>query len=71
MDLFTYKNYCKQDACDKTKLQRGSKAGSWPLMLTVSILNDQQIYNLPIMCKSLLLLMVDLSRLQLQADGKR
>ena len=44
-----YKNRCKQPndflvgiifACDETKLQKGSKAGSWPLMFTVSILNQ-------------------------------
>ncbi len=56
-----YKNRCKQPndflvgiifACDETKLQKGSKAGSWPLMFTVSILN-QKMRNLPIVWKSL------------------
>jgi hypothetical protein len=45
-----YKNCCKKAndflvgiifACDETKLQKGSKAGSWPLMFTVSILNQK------------------------------
>ena len=56
-----YKNQCKKAndfligkifACDETKLQKGSKAGSWPLMFTVSILN-QKMRNLPIVWKSL------------------
>jgi hypothetical protein len=34
-------------ACDKTLLQKGSKAGSWALMFTVSILN-QHMRNLSI-----------------------
>jgi hypothetical protein len=56
-----YKNRCKKPndflvgiifACDETKLQKGSKAGSWPLMFTVSILN-QKMWNLPIAWKKL------------------
>jgi hypothetical protein len=58
-----YKNRCKKPndfllvgiifACDETKLlQKGSKAGCWPLMFTVSILK-QKMRNLPIAWKSL------------------
>jgi hypothetical protein len=56
-----HKNPCKKPddflvgiifACDETKLQKGSKAGSWPLMFTVSILN-QKMRSLPIAWKSL------------------
>jgi hypothetical protein len=56
-----YKNPCKKPddfllgiifACDETKLQKGSKADSWPLMFTISILN-QKMRNLPIAWKSL------------------
>jgi hypothetical protein len=39
-------------ACDETKLQKESKARSWPLMFTVSILN-KKMRNLPIAWKSL------------------
>ncbi len=72
-----YKNRCKQPndflvgiifACDETKLQKGSKAGSWPLMFTVSILN-QKMRNLPIAWKSLGYIF-DLSMIQSQADAK-
>jgi hypothetical protein len=51
-----YKNCCRKPndflvgiifTCDETKLQKESKAGSWPLMFTVSILN-QRMRNLPI-----------------------
>jgi hypothetical protein len=72
-----YKNRCKKPndflvgiifACDETKLQKGSKAGCWPLMFTVSILN-QNIRNLPIACQSLGYIF-DLSMIQSQADAK-
>jgi hypothetical protein len=72
-----YKNRCKKPndflvgiifACDVTKLQKGSKAGCWPLMSTVSILN-QKICNLPIAWKSLGCIF-DLSMIQSQADVK-
>jgi hypothetical protein len=72
-----YKNRCKKPndflvgiifACDETKLQKGSKAGCWPLMFTVSILN-QKMRNLPIAWKSLGYIF-DLSMNQSQADVK-
>jgi hypothetical protein len=72
-----YKNRCKKPndflvgiifACDETKLQKESKAGSWPLMFTVSILN-QKMRNLPIAWKSLGYIF-DLSMIQSQADAK-
>jgi hypothetical protein len=72
-----YKNRCKKAndflfgiifACDETKLQKGSKAGSWPLMFSVSILN-QKMRNLPIAWKSLGYIF-DLSMIQSQADAK-
>jgi hypothetical protein len=56
-----YKNRCKKPndllvgiifACDEIKLQKESKAGCWPLMFPVSILN-QKMRNLPIAWKSL------------------
>jgi hypothetical protein len=71
-----YKNRCKKPddflvgiifACDETKLQKGSKAGSWPLMFTVSIL-DQKMRNLPIAWKSLGYIF-DLSLIQSQAGA--
>jgi hypothetical protein len=55
-------------ACDETKLQKGSEAGCWPLMFTVSILN-QKMRNLPIAWKSLACIF-DLSMIQSQADAK-
>jgi hypothetical protein len=55
-------------ACDGTKLQKGSKAGCWLLMFTVSILN-QKMCNLPIAWKSLGYIF-DLSIIQSQADAK-
>jgi hypothetical protein len=72
-----YKNCCKKAddflvgiifACGETKLQKGSKAGSWPLMFTVSILN-QKMRNLPIPWKSLDYIFY-LSMIQSQADAK-
>jgi hypothetical protein len=72
-----YKNRCKRAndflagiifACNETKLQKGSKAGCWPLMFTVSILN-QKMRNLPIAWKSLGYIF-DLSMIQSQADAK-
>jgi hypothetical protein len=72
-----YKNCCKKPnnflvgiifACDETNLQKGSKAGSWPLMFTVSILN-QKMRNLPIAWKSLGFIFY-LSMIQSQADAK-
>jgi hypothetical protein len=50
------------------KLQKGSKAGSWPLMFTVSILN-QKMRNQPIAWKSLGYIFY-LSMIQSQADAK-
>jgi hypothetical protein len=55
-------------ACDETKLQKGSKAGNWRLMFTVSILN-QKMRNLPIAWKSLGYIL-DLSMIQSQAGAK-
>jgi hypothetical protein len=55
-------------ACDEIKLQKGSKAGSWPLMFTLSILN-QKMRNLPIAWKSLGYIF-DLAMIQSQADAK-
>ena len=72
-----HKNRCKQPndflvgiifACDETKLRQGSKAGCWPLMFTVSILN-QKMRNLPIAWKSLGYIF-DLSMIQSKADAK-
>jgi hypothetical protein len=72
-----YKNCCKKAndflvgiifACDETTLQKGSKAGSWPLMFTVSILN-QKMRNLPIAWKSLDYIFY-FSMIQSQADAK-
>jgi hypothetical protein len=72
-----YKNRCKKPddflvgiifACDETKLQKGSKAGNWPVMFTVSILN-QKMRNLPIAWKSLGY-SFDLSMIQSQANAK-
>ena len=72
-----YKNRCKSPndflvgiifACDETKLRQGSKAGCWPLMFTVSILN-QKMRNLPIAWKSLGYIF-DLSMIQSKADAK-
>jgi hypothetical protein len=72
------KNRCKKPndflvgiifACDETKFKKGSKAGCWPLMFTVSILN-QKMRNLPIAWKSLGYIF-DLSMIQSQADAKR
>jgi hypothetical protein len=57
-----YKNCCKKAnnfligiifACDKTKIQKGSKAGSWRSMFTVSILNKGMCDLCIAACKSL------------------
>jgi hypothetical protein len=55
-----YKNRCKKPnaflvgiifACDETKLQKGSKAGSWPLMYAVSILKIRKCGTYPLLGK--------------------
>jgi hypothetical protein len=72
-----YKNRCKKAndflvgiifTCNETKLQKGSKADSWPFMFTVSILN-QNMRNFPIAWKSLGYIFY-LSMIQSQADAK-
>jgi hypothetical protein len=54
--------------CDETKLRKGGKAGSRPLVFTVSILN-QKMRSLPIAWKSLGYIF-DLSMIRSQADAK-
>jgi hypothetical protein len=55
-------------ACNKTHLQKGGKASSWPLMFTTSILN-QKTRNLPIAWRTLGDIN-DLSLLQSAAEDK-
>ena len=55
-------------ACDETHLQKGSKASSWPLLFTTSILN-QKIRNLPIAWRTLGYIN-DLSLIQSAAEDK-
>jgi hypothetical protein len=55
-------------ACDKTHLQKGEKAASWPLLFTTSILN-QKARNLPIAWRTLGYIN-DLSLIQSSAHDK-
>ena len=55
-------------ACDETHLRKGSKASSWPLLFTTSILN-QQMRNLPIAWRTLGYIN-DLSLIQSAAEDR-
>jgi hypothetical protein len=54
-------------ACNETHLRKGGKASSWPLLFTTSILN-QKTRNLPIVWRTLLGYINDLSLLQSTAE---
>ena len=55
-------------ACDETHLRKGSKAASWPLLFTTSILN-QKLRNLPIAWRTLGYIN-DLSLIQSAAEDR-